>query len=117
MRYWKLNTWEDLISIQLKPVDEKTGESLRQYGDTISNATGIRYLNHDNYVFHITSAYYINRLTNAEEEIFNERATRVDNDLLNTFEVVNMGQPKLTFFDDMFKFVTIDELYSLKSRR
>ena len=67
-------------TIRLVPADAGTAEALGTYRNRLSRAVGVRFPDHENYSYHITFAYQIEKLTPAEyDELIetNRRCTRI----------------------------------------
>jgi hypothetical protein len=102
------------IPIRLEPASQEDTEVLRQYRDQIAEATNVRHLNHEYFKFHISLAYIIEHLTSdeiSEIELFNQMAHE---ELCHTFATWSTGPPMLTFFKDMFEFVSEDEIFKVR---
>lgn len=104
------------LSFRLSPADEGTYEALRDYRGRISEVTGVRYPDHDTYEFHLTLAYNLIVLTDDENRAFAEWKLKLGEALRCEVGVFDTGAPQLTFFDDMFAFLTIDQCHLLRSR-
>jgi len=115
MQYVKLNAWGGSVSIQLAPTDEATRQALATYRHAVAEAAGLHLS--DTYFFHISLAYCVRGLTEAEVTQVDDFTAMMDNELSNTFGIVDTGAPQLTFFDDMFRFVPVDERHTLKTRQ
>ncbi|MDX2160613.1 MAG: DUF1868 domain-containing protein [bacterium] len=105
------------LTIRLNPADEGTYETLWAYRDQVSQATGVRYPDHDRYLFHLTLAYNLIQLTDAEDHAFYQWRVGVGEALRCATGIFETGQPVLTFFDDMFRFVPAAERLNLVSRQ
>ena len=55
-------------SLRLAPADDKTAHDLTVFRDAVAEATGIRWPDHEEYIFHISYAYKLIMLTQDEEE-------------------------------------------------
>lgn len=105
------------ISIRLQPADDASHKAIWRYRHAIAQATGVRFPDHDQYEFHISLAYQIMELDAAETDGMQAFRQQVDTHLRQHFDIFDTGEPYLTFFDDMFAFVTADERHKLKSRQ
>lgn len=104
------------LMLGLLPADDKASTALRQYRDDLADATGVRSPDHDSYGFHLSLGYGIIKLNELEAQQIQQFAKHVNQRLNRTFGVFDIGQPMLTFFDDMFAFVPVDERHNLASR-
>lgn len=109
-----INGWG--YSLVLSPADETTFFALRTYRNQLSRATGVRYPDHDTYVFHMTLAYVLIALTPDEALDYLAWRTARGDALRNQIGVFETGAPVLTFFEDMFAFVPVDQRHTLPSR-
>jgi hypothetical protein len=116
MTFAQLNVGETGLSLRLQPADDETKTAIRQYRDNLAEATGIRFPDHETYAFHLSLAYRIIVLNDDEAQQLAQLAERINQQLSETFGVFDTGQPTLTFFNDMFAFVPIDERHTLASR-
>lgn len=117
MQYWRLKTWGDSVGMLLLPADDGERAALAAYRDAVAAATGVRFPDHDSYRFHITLAYQLFALDEAEQDGIETLAARVDETLAESFGIFETGEPELTFFDDMLRFVPASERHTLASRR
>ncbi|MFH1724474.1 MAG: DUF1868 domain-containing protein [Elusimicrobiota bacterium] len=92
------------LSIKLEPADAETREALRDYRERISDATGIRHPNHDAYEFHISLAYLLYELNDAEKDALGRFLAEAGKDLERRFGVLELPPPELAFFPDMSRF-------------
>jgi hypothetical protein len=104
------------LSLALLPADDENAKAIRQYRDDLAEATGLRFPDHDSYGFHLSLGYGIVKLTDTETQQLQQFAKHVNQRLNRTFGIFDTGQPTLTFFDDMFAFVPVDERHTLVSR-
>ena len=116
MKYWKMKTWGTSINIILEPADEVSHQELSHYRNAIAEATGVRFPNHDRYVFHITLAYMIQELTDVEQLQLEALGDAMNKAMCDDFGLFTPGAPMLTFFDNMFAFVPESERLKLASR-
>jgi len=94
----------DVLVIKLSPKNQGVKKVLRQYRDDMSNVTGIKFPNHNTYEYHITLAYRykeIDRMVRRELFDFNDFVSGKYE--LCDYEM-ELGPPKLLFFDDMSGF-------------
>lgn len=93
-------------AIALRPATVRDEWRIRSWRDRVSDAMGLHFPNHEDYMFHISLAYGIempNEEVMAELEEEKERFDRAYHDHSFTFTV---PEPSLTFFEDMFFFNT-----------
>lgn len=94
----------DVLVIKLSPLNNVVNNELKQYRDNMSKVTGIKFPNHSTYEYHITLAYRyreIDDIVRRELYSFNdfvfEKYGLFDKE-------IELGAPKLLFFDDMSGF-------------
>ncbi len=97
---------EKTIGAILIPEDDETGTLLRNYRDRLSEITGIRHPNHDEYFFHISMAYLIYELNDEQRKELKSVVNGIDESMHNEFETLELKPPELVFFPDMFSFPT-----------
>ena len=91
-------------SLRLAPADDKTAHDLKAFRDAVADATGIRWPDHDSYVFHISYAYYLILLTPEEKqhnEIFLAEQALIFQKKFPTFII---PQGEFCTFEDMGHF-------------
>ena len=106
----------NVVAIELLPQDIETENNLSVYRNQVSKATGVRFPDHDTYIFHISLAYQLIQLDAEEQQELSRALAKIDSHLNDTFGVLDTNSPLLVFFDDMFKFVPISERQMLASR-
>ena len=97
-------TYVDGDTIRLVPANTGTAEALGTYRNRLSRAVGVRFPDHENYRYHITFAYRIEKLTPAEyDELIetNRRCTRIVQGCNEAFPV---PPPVYTEVMDMTRF-------------
>jgi len=104
------------LSLALLPADDASATTLRQYRDDLADVTGVRSPDHESYGFHLSLGYGIVALTELETQQIQQFTKHVNQRLNRTFGIFDIGQPILTFFDDMFAFVPVDKRHMLASR-
>ena len=92
----------------LEPFSEEDENILRNCRDELSKLLKIKFKNHQKYIFHITLAYILRKLT--QEEINN--LLKVNKNLLNEFvkkipKIVLKG-PTICTFENMLEFKSIN---------
>jgi hypothetical protein len=91
-------------SIRLAPADEKESATLRAYRNELSEATGVRFPNHDQYKYHISLAYLLLHLTDAEQEQGLSTARFIETRLRRSLSGISIPIPVITYFDHMHAF-------------
>ncbi|MFK7919585.1 MAG: DUF1868 domain-containing protein [Ilumatobacter sp.] len=102
MHYNGISAGDTAIGVSVEPADATTTQTLIEYRNALSEVTGIRFPNHDDYRFHITLAYTLTRPSAATRPRLDEAIARVDADLNGA--LFAMPEPVLTFFSDMTEF-------------
>ncbi len=92
------------LAIVLEPANAKTSQSLQQFREQFSLQTGIRFPNHETYTYHISLAYNLRLLTDAEECMMHGVQQEVQHALSAQYPSIALGEPHLTCFEDMFRF-------------
>jgi hypothetical protein len=104
------------MSFRLSPADEATYFALQTYRDQVSRASGVRYPDHLTYEYHLTLAYQLITLTDAEFDEYAAFRLYWGEKLRGEIGVFETPTPMLTFFEDMFAFVAVDHRHILPSR-
>lgn len=104
------------LLITLTPADDETERAIWAYRRAIADVTGLRTPDFDNYQFHMTLAYRLIELEPDEVEQEQRFIETIGAELRESFGIFDTGKPSLTFFDDMHRFVTVDQRHTLKSR-
>lgn len=81
--------------------------ALRNLRDTISNIIGIRKQDHDEYLFHITLAYFTNKPTQKQEAELKILLNNFYVSLSDTDKMVTLGKAEFCTFDNMERFTPI----------
>lgn len=102
MRFERIFVGEHALGVQIEPEDSATADVLREYRQGLSEATGVRFPNHDSYRFHVTLAYALQRSDGQGQHDFDSVAERAERDLAGARFA--MPQPVLTYFSDMTDF-------------
>jgi hypothetical protein len=104
------------VSLYFKPADASQAQSLSEFRDAIAVATGVRHPNHQTYRFHVSIAYQIIELTPAEDQVLSGLVTQTNQELRAVLADVTLSDAQLAFFDDMNRFVSVDEIDTLTGR-
>ena len=56
------------ILVRFVPENQQAAENLKKYRDDVSDKLGVRFPDHDSYGFHISVAYLLWEMTEAEKE-------------------------------------------------
>lgn len=104
------------LMITLQPATAAVAAGLRAYRDALAAATGVRAPDHDRYGFHISLAYRLIELEDAEQRALADFAAGWTARVRAAAAEVALGRPTLTFFDDMFRFVPGEARATLRSR-
>ncbi len=68
MRLW----YVDNNSLKLQPATTRCADELRHFRDAVAQETGIRWPDHEKYVYHMTYAYRLQELSEGEAEEFRQ---------------------------------------------
>lgn len=104
------------LALYLEPADEETAVSLRTYRQAVSEKTAVRFADHDTYQYHISIAYRLYHLTDAEEAALEAQVHAANQILHKHFGLFQPPPPQLTFFDDMFAFYPVSQRQQLTTR-
>ncbi|MDA0942366.1 MAG: hypothetical protein O2849_06115, partial [Proteobacteria bacterium] len=85
-------------------------EILRNCRDDLSNLLGIKFENHLRYTFHITLAYILEPLTLEEVSRLIGLEKKMYKKFKNEIPLINLPQPEICVFNDMYKFTNINNL-------
>lgn len=106
----------DGILVMLEPAEAATDKALREHREALAQATGVRAPDHDTYRFHISIAYRLIVLDEAEEASLAALCGAWEGRLRAAGGRIELGAPELCFFDDMTRFVPLAERHELRSR-
>lgn len=91
--------------LEVDPGDEETNRRLKAFRDQLTEATGVKFANHDKYQFHISFAYLIAELTSEEKLIIAQLNERLRREVITNMEPVKIEKIDYTVFEDMSEFV------------
>jgi len=106
----KLNKFFGGFSTLLTPYSYKDEETLRNCRDDLSNLLGIKFENHLRYTFHITLAYLLEPLTLEEVSRLIDLEKKMNKKFKNEIPLIYLSQPEICVFNDMYKFININNL-------
>ena len=106
----RLNKFFGGFSTLLTPYSSKDEEILRNCRDDLSNLLGIKFENHLRYTFHITLAYILVPLTLEEVRRLIDLEKKMNKKFKNEIPLINLPQPEICVFNDMYKFTNINNL-------
>ena len=106
----RLNKFFGGFSTLLTPYSSKDEEILRNCRDDLSNLLGIKFENHLRYTFHITLAYILEPLTLEEVSRLIDLEKKMDKKFKNEIPLINLPQPEICVFNDMYKFTNIKKI-------
>jgi hypothetical protein len=106
----RLNKFFGGFSTLLTPYSSKDEEILRNCRDDLSNLLGIKFENHLRYTFHITLAYILEPLTLEEVSRLIGLEKKMDKKFKNEIPLINLPQPEICVFNDMYKFTNIKNI-------
>lgn len=93
-----------VTTIRLRPISEEHEAFLRAKRDELAEVTGVRQPNHDQYGFHISLAYNLRHLTDAEKEEFEAFKQRLLPQVQEKVGTFTLGAPEYVLFADMGEF-------------
>ena len=96
------------LHLRLEPADETTAESLWTFREAVSRATGIRHPGHATYFFHVSLAYPLRELGEAEGRAYRRFEAEMNVRLSERLGAVELGEPCLARFEDMFEFTSLE---------
>lgn len=100
-----LGSFEVGLNLELRPADEVSAAGLADFREAVARATGIRHPGFERYAFHLSLAYLLYELDGEELADYRELAAETEARLAQSFGVLELGRPQLTFFEDMFAFL------------
>lgn len=100
----------ELIYIRLVPETAKENEKLRRLRDRLSDHLQIKTADHDAYRFHISVAYQVDWLSDAEIADFETAFSLWHRNLTNKAHVFEFGAPEFSTFEDMYSYRKISAL-------
>ncbi|MCG8347108.1 MAG: DUF1868 domain-containing protein [Chloroflexales bacterium] len=100
--------FSQVLVVVLEAANEETADALQQFREHFSTETGIRFPDHETYTYHISLAYNVMVLTSEEEHMFEDARRTIQQALITTYPRVELGRPRLTFFENMFRFDDAD---------
>lgn len=106
----RLNKFFGGFSTLLTPYSSKDEEILRNCRDDLSNLLGIKFENHLRYTFHITLAYILEPLTLEEVSRLINLEKKMNKKFKNEIPLINLSQPEICVFNDMYKFTNIKNI-------
>ena len=106
----RLNKFFGGFSTLLTPYSSKDEEILRNCRDDLSNLLGIKFENHLRYTFHITLAYILEPLTLEEVSRLIGLEKKMNKKFKNEIPLINLPQPEICVFNDMYKFTNIKNI-------
>ena len=106
----RLNKFFGGFSTLLTPYSSKDEEILRNCRDDLSNLLGIKFENHLRYTFHITLAYILEPLTLEEVSRLIDLEKKMNKKFKNEIPLINLPQPEICVFNDMYKFTNIKNI-------
>jgi len=106
----RLNKFFGGFSTLLTPYSSKDEEIMRNCRDDLSNLLGIKFENHLRYTFHITLAYILEPLTLEEVSRLIDLEKKMDKKFKNEIPLINLPQPEICVFNDMYKFTNIKNI-------
>jgi hypothetical protein len=106
----KLDKFFGGFSALLNPYSSKDEETLRSCRDDLSDLLGIKLENHLRYTFHITLAYLLKPLTLEEVSRLIDLEKKMNKKFKNEIPLIYLSQPEICVFNDMYKFININNL-------
>ena len=105
MRFGGLGPFHTTLHVLLDPADWATRKALASFRDEISQVTGVRHPNHDDYRFHVSLAYLLRPLSTQDKSDYLSFTAETEARLEAVLSTLRLGQPELVLFDDMHDFV------------
>ena len=103
----KVKTLFGGYSIILEGNTEKDEKIIRECRNKLSDLLGIRFENHDTYIFHITLAYILRKLKDSEIEKMIKTNSRLLETIVQKFPLIPVEKPVLCTFENMYEFKSI----------
>jgi len=91
-------------SIILEANTKNDEKIIRECRNKLSELLGIRFKNHDTYIFHITLAYILRKLKENEMENIIKTNSRLLETFIQKFPIIRVEKPVLCTFENMYEF-------------
>ncbi len=104
------------LMLTLQPAESATAAALRTYRESIAAVTGVRFLDHAEYGFHMSLGYRLDQLDATEAAALTDVCATWTPQLQAAGTAIALPPPELTAFDDMTLFVPMHERHTLNSR-
>lgn len=92
------------ILVRFLPASKADAQNLKKFRDEVSGRLGVRFPDHERYGFHISVAYQLWEMDEAEEESMREICRTLEEKLKKDRPAFCLRQPELTYFENMFCF-------------
>lgn len=94
-------------AIRIKPANEPSKLALQECREALSQVTGIRHTDFDNYHFHITLSYRVVELDDEDKQELETVTKKISKRISETFNTLTHGPVEFCSFDNMFNFKLI----------
>ncbi|MNZ85969.1 hypothetical protein D3C78_1047770 [compost metagenome] len=96
-------------NLSVEPSDEQTRVMLEEFRNKLTEATGVKFPNHDTYQFHISFGYKLQDLLPEEQLAVDELNEKLLTDVISKMDYVDIKVVDYTVFEDMSEFVPYSE--------
>lgn len=90
----------------LVPADEASAQALLEYREKISDITGIRHANHEDYRYHMSLDYALKPLTADEIEENRILCESLTQEFRQSLPLISLPKPRFVIFDNMLAYNT-----------
>lgn len=106
-------------NLAVTPTDDRTRILLENFRNQLTEATGVRFPNHDTYQFHISFGYKLQDLLPEEQLAVDQLNEQLYTNVISKMDDVEIQAVDYTVFEDMSEFVPYSEQArtELKSRK
>jgi hypothetical protein len=91
-------------TLRMIPATQEENAKLRVVRDQLAEVFGFRTKDHDQYTFHITMSYQLDKLTPGEQVKYRQILRGHIRHIVEAEPVIEIGEPEFCTFPDMFRF-------------
>ena len=91
-------------TLRMVPVNPEENAKLRSVRDQLADVFGFRTIDHDQYAFHITMSYQIEKFTLDEQTKYRQILRKYLRNIVEAEPILELGEPEFCVFSDMFRF-------------
>ena len=91
-------------TLRMVPATREDNAKLRSVRDQLAEIFGFRTKDHDQYTFHITMSYQLDKFTSEEQTKYRQILRENMRRIVEAEPVLELGEPEFCTFSDMFRF-------------